>query len=207
MGDAADFEDMYGAEPSFGIDFDNVDLSPLDGRYTSYRAWENMRAKCQNQRSPQYPNYGGRGITVCDRWGEFSNFYDDMGDKPVGMKLVRKNFRLGYFPGNVEWGKQLEYVPRNIPSTCSECGLSLNLNNIVKTKSSAKCPKCYESEREKARLRAVAIRENNKHRMSFDEYTRLVNLNIAHIVDRRDRKFNSDILFNETSINRIKVTK
>ncbi|MDX2689293.1 hypothetical protein [Streptomyces scabiei] len=191
MGDAADFEDMYGSEPSFGIEFDYANVPPLEGKAASYRAWENMRAKCQNQRDPRYPRYGGRGITVCDRWENFSNFYDDMGDKPFGMKLVRKNFRLGYFPDNVEWGTRIEYIPRNIPTECPGCNTSLNLGNMAKAKRGVKCSACYESERQKEQLRIRAIRENNKHPMTFDEYTRLRNLNIVRTVDRRDNKFNS----------------
>src|SRR5574337_1150789 len=47
-----------------------------------HRTWSKILARCYNVNSPDYPDYGGRGITVCDEWHDFANFYADMGDRP-----------------------------------------------------------------------------------------------------------------------------
>ncbi len=64
-----------------------------------------MKARCLNKNVKAYKNYGGRGITVCDRWLEsFSNFYADMGDRPTGKHtLERIDNSKGYSKDNCEW--------------------------------------------------------------------------------------------------------
>ena len=69
----------------------------------TWYAWVNMRIRCFNKNGSNYKHYGGRGITVCDRWMKFENFYADMGDKPVGMSLDRINNDGNYEPGNCRW--------------------------------------------------------------------------------------------------------
>jgi hypothetical protein len=69
----------------------------------AYRAWRSMRERCSNQRHKQYAGYGGRGIKVCERWNSFENFLEDMGDKPKGLSLDRKDNSKGYEPGNCRW--------------------------------------------------------------------------------------------------------
>lgn len=51
-------------------------------RTTEYQVWAAMRHRCLNPKSKAYPNYGGRGITICDRWLDVGNFVADMGPKP-----------------------------------------------------------------------------------------------------------------------------
>ena len=70
----------------------------------TYRSWEAMKRRCYNQNDSAYHNYGGRGITVCDRWLEsFENFYTDMGDRPEGMTLDRINNDGNYELDNCRW--------------------------------------------------------------------------------------------------------
>lgn len=68
-----------------------------------FRLWWAMMQRCYDINSDSYERYGARGITVCDRWHQFEDFYADMGDKPKGMSLERKDNSLGYSPENVEW--------------------------------------------------------------------------------------------------------
>lgn len=52
-------------------------------RYTRiYRIWNGMKQRCNNPGATNYENYGGRGITYCEHWESFKNFYEDMGDLP-----------------------------------------------------------------------------------------------------------------------------
>lgn len=70
-----------------------------------YNAWRHMLSRCYNDKDDSYPNYGGRGITVCDRWREsFENFYEDMGPRPsVDHQIDRINNEGVYEPKNLRW--------------------------------------------------------------------------------------------------------
>jgi len=65
--------------------------------------WQNMMRRCYDTKNLAFPNYGGRGITVCDRWHDLRNFYLDMGERPKGRSLDRVNNDLGYSPDNCRW--------------------------------------------------------------------------------------------------------
>jgi len=68
-----------------------------------YTAWLNMKRRCLNPNHESFKNYGARGITVCERWLDFKNFVDDVGEPPPKMTLERVDNSKGYEPGNVEW--------------------------------------------------------------------------------------------------------
>lgn len=69
-----------------------------------YSIWNSMIARCTNPNGDNWNNYGGRGISVCERWLLFANFYEDMGDRPLpGLSLERVDNNLGYCPENVVW--------------------------------------------------------------------------------------------------------
>ena len=74
--------------------------SSVTDNHPLYRVWTNMRGRCNNKNHPHYHNYGGRGITVCDRWNNFANFIADMGDRPAGMSIDRIDNNRGYSPEN-----------------------------------------------------------------------------------------------------------
>jgi hypothetical protein len=73
-----------------------------------YDVWQNMISRCTKPQHRQWPDYGGRGITVCEKWRTFAGFYEDMGDPPSGMTIDRINNDLGYEPGNCRWATPSE---------------------------------------------------------------------------------------------------
>ena len=74
-----------------------------------YRTWSSMLTRCGNPKCQQYPNYGGRGITVCERWRYFDNFREDLGLRPTpNHSLDRIDPNGNYEPSNCRWATQKE---------------------------------------------------------------------------------------------------
>ncbi len=74
----------------------------------TYRSWHDMRQRCNNPNDKQYPDYGGRGITVCKRWRIFTNFLADMGEMPSGHSIDRVDNDAGYCKENCRWATRTE---------------------------------------------------------------------------------------------------
>jgi len=73
--------------------------------------WRAAKSRCFNPNASNYRHYGGRGITMCDRWkNDFSAFFQDMGECPPGMSLERINHNGDYTPQNCRWATQAEQV-------------------------------------------------------------------------------------------------
>ena len=69
-----------------------------------YTSWLGMKRRCFVPHGADYHLYGGRGITVCDRWNDdFVNFLEDMGRRPKGHSLDRINPNGNYEPSNCRW--------------------------------------------------------------------------------------------------------
>jgi hypothetical protein len=73
-----------------------------------YKIWIGMRTRCNNKKRKDYEDYGGRGITICERWENFQNFLLDMGRRPSNTTLDRINNDEGYNPSNCRWATNKE---------------------------------------------------------------------------------------------------
>lgn len=72
-------------------------------RPIGYYTWQHMLEKCNNKKHIQFHNYGGKKIKVCERWSTFKNFLDDMGEKPDGFFLGRKDLNVNFCKNNCKW--------------------------------------------------------------------------------------------------------
>lgn len=73
-----------------------------------YWVWADMIGRCTNANHKAFKNYGGRGVAVCERWRSFKSFAEDMGERPDGALLDRKNNNGNYEPNNCKWSTRKE---------------------------------------------------------------------------------------------------
>lgn len=106
----------------------------------TYQSWKAMIQRCCNEKTKRWKDYGGRGITVCDRWMKFSNFLTDMGERPQGKTIDRKDVNGNYDLENCQWAnpkQQGNNTRRNV--IIEHDGVSLTLSQWSERLGMSRC--------------------------------------------------------------------
>lgn len=103
----------------------------------SYSTWTNMLYRCHDPEHQQYADYGARGIIVCERWrADYDAFYEDMGLRPAGKSIERRDNDGPYSPENCYWADDFQQAKnkrssriiegKTLGEWCIEAGLSIS---------------------------------------------------------------------------------
>lgn len=93
---------------------------------STFTSWCNMRTRCNNPNYKDFHLYGGRGISVCASWESFENFLCDMGPKPDGLTIERRDNDGNYEPDNCYWATRREQaLNRKTSQIATYAGMTL----------------------------------------------------------------------------------
>jgi len=132
---------------------------PIGKRTRAYSIWTKMMQRCANPANAKYPIYGGRGIKVCERWLEFGNFLEDMGEPKAGLSIDRIDVDGGYEKENCRW------------ATAKEQANNTRVNVIV------------ELDGERMTLKQAAEKAGVRYKL-FWKYVQKRNLSVTEAISR-----------------------
>jgi hypothetical protein len=92
-------------------------------RTPEFNIWCGIKKRCLNPKDKDYPNYGGRGVTICERWLRFENFLKDMGERPrPSLSIERRNNGGDYEPSNCYWATRSQQAINRRPRSRNKKG-------------------------------------------------------------------------------------
>ncbi|WP_433460733.1 hypothetical protein [Micromonospora sp. CA-248212] len=126
-----------------------------------YRIWQDMVRRCTYPNHARFADYGGRGITVCERWMTFESFFADMGERPRGRSLDRQDNDAGYSPENCRWATPQEQRqnrrPMAVRQTCAAGHPHSPENTRIDRQGKRRCRTCERLWAAMARARKKAL--------------------------------------------------
>jgi len=135
-----------------------------------YQTWASMKGRCYNPKASNFGNYGGRGITVCERWrNDFWAFVADMGEKPArGMSIDRMDGNKGYEPSNCRWATASEQNLNRRKPTITEKAIRGRITSANTRRGAQRSDETRALMREKAKARwaNAATRKEQSQRMT-----------------------------------------
>lgn len=111
----------------------------------TYTSWDTMTQRCTNPNNIAYKWYGGRGITICERWRKFANFLIDMGDRPEGTTLDRIDSNGNYEPSNCRWAtRDVQHAnQRHVGFTSKDYCPRGHINDKINSYGAKTCSICH----------------------------------------------------------------
>ena len=95
----------------------------------TYNSWDCMIQRCLNPNNTNYDNYGGKGVSICERWFNFKHFLEDMGERPLGKSIDRINPQGNYELSNCRWATDFQQNQNQRVKTSNKtgvCGVSFD---------------------------------------------------------------------------------